>query len=137
MQLNSPAGASFDGDKKTIRFIGSKDRLRDIRMLQVFYAMGVEYQRGAKSLREVSALWERRMDDGALPRHLPYAVSSLHRICKSAQRFFASEFELAGEADLFVVDRRSKATRGLTELGIDAWIRTHALLIELGFDPQL
>jgi hypothetical protein len=137
VQLNPPAGASFDGEKKTIRFIGSKDRLRDIRMLQVFYAMGVEYQRGAKSLREISALWERRMDEGALPRHLPYAVSSLHRICKSAQRFFASEYEIAGEAELFVFDRRSKSTRGLTELGIDAWIRTRALLIELGFGPQL
>ena len=72
-----------------------------------------------------------------LPRHLPYAVSSLHRICKSAQRFFAAEFEIAGEAELFVFDRRSKSTRGLTELGIDAWIRTCALLIELGFGPQL
>ena len=91
-----------------------------------FTRSGVEYQRGAGSLREVSALWERRMrrrgelqDTCRTPSRPCTAFAKMRR--DSSQRSLKSREKPSFSFSTGEASRR----RGLTELGIDG-LDSHA-----------
>jgi hypothetical protein len=106
-----------------------REKMKVIAMLIRFYEIGMEYQRGVSSLRQIAGAWEKRCskrDDG---ENLPMAPCTVSRSCKDVAKYFAECLQLDTPAPLFACERKGKPMYGLTELGTRAWQAARDYLI--------
>lgn len=102
---------------------------RMLKNLRVFFEVGRELSRGARSQRDVERALVLRELHRAYPDDLPCSDSAIHRACREAEEFFGIEvFRLGRRATFFARKGRGWPFEGFTELGWNAWQLTRDFL---------
>lgn len=121
---NSPAVNSLE----PIRLKGH-DRATKMQMLRLFYWIGVAYEKGARSYREVSDLLSDCQIQRRCPIDIPTGHTEVSKCAFKARRFFCVEhFQLGREENVFESEGERSAARGFTDFGYTCWKLTRDFL---------